>query len=142
MGLFASLRNAVRWAAVDLGRTDGASAQAVVLVNPVTGLSVGEGGTLPTEPLGTPTVARQLTAGSASANTALTATCRRVSIRARNADVRFAIGAGAQTAVATTSHYLAQDERLDFAVPAGAQIAVIRDSLSSVNAVVCLTELA
>lgn len=37
MSLFASLRNAVQWAGFDLGRTDGASAQAVVLVNPVTG---------------------------------------------------------------------------------------------------------
>lgn len=40
MGLFASLRNAVTWAGFDLGRNDGASAQAVVMIDPATGLAV------------------------------------------------------------------------------------------------------
>lgn len=40
MGLFASLRNAVQWAGFDLGRTDGASAQAVVMIDPATNLPV------------------------------------------------------------------------------------------------------
>lgn len=115
---------------------------AVVVVSESGGVSGSQASPVYSEILGVPTVARQLTAGAASANTALTATCRRVSIRARNADVRFSLGVGAQTAVATTSHYLAQDERLDFAVPAGAQIAVIRDSLATVDGLVCLTELA
>lgn len=93
------------------------------------------------EPLGNPAVARQLTAAATTANTALTTTTRRISIRARSADCRFAIGTGAQTANATTSHFIGMDERLDFAVPASAQIAVIRDSAATVNGVIELTEL-
>jgi len=92
------------------------------------------------EPLGLPGVARQLTAGSSSANTALTATCRRVSLRAVSADIRFEIGSTAQTASATTSHFIAQDERLDFAVPETPNIALIRDA--STDGTLELTELA
>ncbi len=92
------------------------------------------------EPLGLPGVARQLGAGSSSSNTALTTTCRRVSLRAVNADIRFEIGSAAQTASATTSHFIAADERLDFAVPETPNIAVIRDA--SVTGVLELTELA
>ena len=69
------------------------------------------------EPLGKAGVARQLAAGASSANTALTAGVYRVSMRATGADIRFAIGSGAQTASATTSHFIAENERLDFAVP-------------------------
>jgi len=92
------------------------------------------------EPLGLPGVARQLAAGSSSANTALTATCRRVSLRAVSADIRFEIGSTAQTASATTSHFIAQDERLDFAVPETPNIALIRDA--STDGTLELTELA
>lgn len=97
-------------------------------------------GLLPVDTLSAMGVARQLTAGAASANTALTASCRRVSIRARNADVRFAVGTGAQTANASTSHFIAQDERLDFDVPASAQIAVIR--AAATDGIIELSELA
>lgn len=79
------------------------------------------------EPLGIPSVARQLAAGSASANTALTSTCRRVSVRAVGADIRYAIGSSSQTASAT-SHFIANGERLDLAVPATPNIAVIRNA--------------
>lgn len=79
------------------------------------------------EPLGQPGVARQLTVGSASANTALTSNITRISMRAVGADVRFSIGGVAQTATAT-SHFIANGERLDFAVPQGANIAVIRNA--------------
>lgn len=96
----------------------------------------------PVEPLGAPTVARQPAAGTASASTALSAGCRRISIRARFADIRYAIGTGAQTANATNSHFIGVDERLDLAVPANAQIAVIRDSAATVNGSLELTELA
>lgn len=72
-----------------------------------------------------PVVARQLSAGASSANTALTSSVRRVSIYASGANIRYSVGAGAQTASAT-SHYIAQGERLMISVPAGAQIAVIR----------------
>ena len=79
------------------------------------------------EPLGQPSVARQLSAASASANTALTATISRISIRAVGADIRYSIGASAQTASAT-SHFIANGERLDLAVPLNANIAVIRNA--------------
>lgn len=94
------------------------------------------------EPLGAAGVARQLTTTATSQNTALTTTCRRITIRSRTADARYVIGTGAQTANATTSHYIAADERLDLAVPANAQIAVIRDTAASVNGVIEVTELA
>lgn len=77
------------------------------------------------ESLGTPGVARQLTAGATSANTALTATARRISIYARNADIRYSIGNVSQTATAT-SHFIGQTERLDINVPNNGNIAVIR----------------
>ena len=91
------------------------------------------------EILGEPATARQLIAGSASSNTALTATVRRISIRASGADIRFSIGTGTQTANGNTSNFIANGERLDFAVPVGAQIAVIRDG--TVNGTLELTEL-
>ena len=49
-----------------------------------------------------PVTARQLAAGAASANTALTATVRIISIRAVGADIRYSIGTSAQTATTTT----------------------------------------
>jgi hypothetical protein len=95
-------------------------------------------GLLSVDTLARPDVARQLAAGAASANTALTTTCRRVSIHARTADIRYAIGTGAQTASAT-SHFIAAGERLDLDVPASAQIAVIR--AGSTDGVLELSEL-
>jgi hypothetical protein len=81
--------------------------------------------------LGQPLVARQLSAVDTSTNTALTATCRRISIRAVGANIRYVIGVGAQTANADTSHYIADGERLDLRVPLAAQIAYIRDASTS-----------
>ena len=83
------------------------------------------------EPLGAPGAARQLAAGASSTNTALSANVFRVSIRAIGADIRFEIGPGAQTANASTSHFIGKNERLDFAVPSGANIAIIRDGTTS-----------
>lgn len=77
------------------------------------------------EPLGIPGVARQLAAGAASANTALTSGVARISIHARGADIRYRVGTGAQTA-SSTSHFIAAGERLDIDVPATPNIAVIR----------------
>ena len=91
------------------------------------------------EPLGKAGAAKQLTAGSASANTALSTSVRRISIRAVGADIRFSIGTGTQTANGNTSHYIANGERLDFAVPKNANIGVIRDG--TVNGTLELTEL-
>lgn len=88
------------------------------------------GNPVPTEPLGIPAVARQLSAGSTSANTALTTTCRRISIKAIGADIRYAIGSSSQTASATT-HFIGNGERLDLAMPATPNIAVIRNGSTS-----------
>jgi len=78
------------------------------------------------EPLSIPGTARQLAAGSTSANTALTSTCRRISVRAVGADIRYAIGSASQTAT-TTTHFIANGERLDLAVPVTPNIAVLRN---------------
>ena len=96
-------------------------------------------GRLSVEPLGIPGVARQLAAGAASANTALSAGVGRISIYARNADIRYAVGSTAQTANASTSHFIAAGERLDIDVPASPNIAVIR--AGTVDGVLELTEL-
>ena len=90
------------------------------------------------EPLGQAGLARQLTAGSASANTALTAGVFRISMRAVGADIRFSIGTGSQTAT-SSSHFIANGERLDFAVPPGANIAVLRNGTT--NGTLEVTEL-
>ena len=82
------------------------------------------------EPLGQPGVARQLTAGSASTNTALTTTVSRISIRAVGADIRYAIGSSSQTASAT-SHFIGNGERLDLSVPFNANIAVLRNGTTN-----------
>lgn len=78
------------------------------------------------EPLGQAGLARQLAAGSTTSNTALTAGVFRISMRAVGADIRFSIGTGTQTAT-TSSHFIANGERLDFALPPGANIAVLRN---------------
>ena len=78
------------------------------------------------EPLGQAGLARQLTAGSTTSNTALTAGVFRISMRAVGADIRFSIGTGTQTAT-SSSHFIANGERLDFALPPGANIAVLRN---------------
>ena len=90
------------------------------------------------EPLGQAGLARQLTAGSTTSNTALTAGVFRISMRAVGADIRFSIGTGAQTAT-TTSHFIANGERLDFAVPPGGNIAVLRNGTT--NGTLEVTEL-
>jgi hypothetical protein len=93
------------------------------------------------EPLGIPGVSRQLTATATSASTALTANISRISIRARSCDIRFVVGVGTQTAIATTSHFIAANERLDIGVPFGASIGVIRDTAATVDGVLTVTEL-
>jgi len=90
------------------------------------------------EPLGVPGVARQIAADGTSSNTALTATCRRLSMRAVGADMRYAVGSSSQTATAS-SHFIAKGERLDVALPVTPNIAVIRDA--SDNGVLEVTEL-
>ena len=93
------------------------------------------------EPLGIPGVASQLAATATSASTTLTANVSRISIRARSCDIRYVVGVGAQTANASTSHFIANGERLDIAVPFGASIGVIRESAATVNGSLAVTEL-
>ena len=71
-----------------------------------------------------PGTARQLAAGSSSANTALTVGCERISILAVTADIRYAIGTGAQTANASTSHLIKAGERLELDIPQNLDLAV------------------
>jgi len=89
------------------------------------------------EPLGIPGVARQLSATNTSVNTALTSTCRRISITALVDGIRFSIGSTSQTA-STTSHFIAAGERLDFALPSTPNIAVLR--AGAVNATLEVAE--
>lgn len=91
------------------------------------------------EILGKPGVARQLTAGSTSAATQLSANVHRISMRAVGADIRFLIQPSTATASATTSHFIADGERLDFAVTNGAYICYIRDATT--DGVLEVTEL-
>ena len=85
------------------------------------------------EILGEVGTAKQRSATTTSANIALTSTTRRVSIKAVGADLRYVIGDPefnsatppvAQIEATTTSHYIADGERLDFACQEGSYIAV------------------
>lgn len=124
------------------GSTTGNSATNPTFVTAVvSGAVVSDSNRLPTEILGQPSVARQLAVTTVSASQVLSSTCRRVSIRARGCDMRYVVGTGAQTANATTSHFIGQDERLDIAVPANAVIAAIRESTATVNGSLAISEL-
>jgi len=113
------------------------SAGIVTAIGPLTDAEL-RASSVDVEPLGIPSVARQLAVGSASTNTALTSSCRRISVRAVGADIRYAIGVSSQTASAT-SHFIANGERLDLAVPATPNIAVIRNGTT--NGTLEVTEL-
>eukprot|EP01032_Pedospumella_encystans_P008603 gene8603-10192_t len=90
-------------------------------------------GAVPVETIKQALVARQLAAAASSgssANTALTTTCRRISMYARGADIRYVIGSTGQTAT-SGSHFIAAGERLDLAVPATPNIAVLGATLTT-----------
>lgn len=123
------------------GGTGGSAANPTFVTPVIDGAVVDDTNRLPTEILGQPSVARQLAVTATSASATLTPTCRRISIRARGCDMRYVVGTGAQTASATASHFIAQDERLDIAVPANAVIAAIRESAATVNGSLAITEL-
>ena len=80
-------------------------------------------------------VARQLTVSSTAVNQTLASTVRRISMTATGAALRFAV-TGTATA---TSHYLAQDERIDISVVQGTTISAIRNA--SADAVLEISEL-
>lgn len=92
-----------------------------------------------TEPLGIPSVPRNLPAAAVSADIALTATCARVSLCAVGADIFYSVGTGPQTATAA-SHWIFEGERLDIRVLPGSHIAAIR--AGSTDGVLCVSELA
>lgn len=93
---------------------------------------------LRTEPLGIPSVARQLAFNANSVNLVLTPNCARVSIMAVGAAARYMVGSDPQTATAT-SHYLADGERIDIRLPLSPNIAVMR--AGGANGVLEITEL-
>lgn len=93
------------------------------------------------EPLGIPGVSRQISATTSSVNTVLTVGIRAISIHCRVANARYVVGSAAQTANASTSHWIADGERLDINVPATANIAFIRDTAATANAAIEITEL-
>lgn len=62
----------------------------------------------------------------------------RISLKARYCDMRFEVAAVAN---ATTSHFIEAGERLDIAIPPSTGIAVIRDSSSTINGKLEITEL-
>lgn len=123
------------------GGTGGSAANPTFVTPVIDGVAVTNTNRLPTEILGQPSVARQLAVTATSASATLTTTCRRISIRARGCDMRYVVGTGAQTASATASHFIAQDERLDIAVPANAVIAAIRESAATADGSLAITEL-
>jgi hypothetical protein len=91
-----------------------------------------------TDPLGRPSVRKVVAAGATSAFVALTAACRRASIIAIGADIRFDVSSGTPTASATT-HLILEGERLDIHLPASPSIAAIRNG--TVNGTLEITEL-
>ena len=88
------------------------------------------------EPLGYPSVARQLAAGASSASVALTLTCSRVSLTANGADIRFTVNGSAAT---SSSHFIASGTTKDFFLPSATTISAIR--AGSTSGVLEITEL-
>lgn len=86
--------------------------------------------------------AKRVLAGAATANVAIAAETRAVSIHARGGAIRYAIGvADTIVANAATSHYLAQGERAEFMITDPCWIAAIRASDAGADGVLEITEL-
>lgn len=123
-------------------RTPSGDVITVALIDPATGSVYDSGSSkINVDTLGMATLSRQLAVTATTNSVDLTATCRRISIKARGCDMRYVIGVGAQTANAATSHFIEAGERLDLAVPAGATIAAIRETAATVNGSLAITEL-
>lgn len=91
-------------------------------------------GRLKIEMLGLPIEAHQLPAGALTANTALTNNGFRCTMRARGCDIRYEVTSGVgAVASSTTSHFIAENERLDILLPVDANIAVVRNSTATVS---------
>ena len=94
------------------------------------------------DPLGVPLVARQLAVSGASASVTLSNNITRASLYARGGPIRYVIGMGAQTANASSSHYLGAEERIDVKLPGqGVTIAAIQASGETSAQALEITEL-
>lgn len=139
------VENSIRYRFKDLG--DGTFARVMALDGGVTISSVtvsdveisnDVGNAIPTEPLGLPGVARQLAVTTTAQPVVLTAAVKRISIKARNCDMRYSLTG---TANASTSHYIEAGERLDLRVTTNDTISIIRDTLATSNGILEITEL-
>jgi hypothetical protein len=83
------------------------------------------------EPLGRPDVRKVVAAGATSALVALSPSCRRASIVAIGADIRFQVGSNNSTTASSTTHLILQNERLDIHLPTTPHIAAIRNAGTS-----------
>lgn len=88
-------------------------------------------GRLLVEPLGRPDVRQVVAAGATSAYVALSPSCRRASIVAIGADIRFQVGSNNSTTASSTTHLILQNERLDIHLPTTPHIAAIRNAGTS-----------
>ena len=109
-----------------LVRGEGNDGKVPVILSDQVEIKNDEGSPIPVEPLGIPTIARQLTVTATSSSVTLTTGCTRISMYARSGAVRYVVGIGSQTATAT-SHFLDAGSSVDIRVPSGATLAAIRD---------------
>jgi hypothetical protein len=87
--------------------------------------------TLNVEPLGIPTVPRNITASNSSVPVTLTPACRRVSIIATGAPARYLLSiTGSVVPATSTSHLIQTNERIDIKVPLNTVISFIRSGAS------------
>jgi len=83
------------------------------------------------EPLGRPYVRQVVAAGASSAYVALSPSCRRASIVAIGADIRFQVGSNNSTTASPTTQLILQNERLDIHLPTTPHISAIRNAGTS-----------
>lgn len=139
------IENSINYRFKDLG--DGSFARVMALDGGVTISSVtvsdveisnNIGNAIPTEPLGLPGVAWQLSVTATAASQVLTSTVKRISIKARGCDMRYSVTGVASS---TTSHFIELGERLDLRVNVGTTISAIRDAAATFNGSLAITEL-
>jgi hypothetical protein len=121
-----------------LVRGEGEDGKVPVVLTDQVEIKNDEGSPIPVEPLGIPSVARQMTVTATSASITLTPTCTRISMYSRSGAIRFVVGTGAQTAT-SVSHFLDANNGMDIRVPLGATIAAVRDG--EINAILEISEL-
>ena len=81
------------------------------------------------EPLGRPTAAHQITLGGSAVDQVLSSSCNRISIKATGCACRYLVGNNDQSSsLSATSHFIAQDERMDIAVQDNGHICAKADA--------------